>query len=102
MYVVIKAFGDLQDPVKGRMVKEGFLPLSYRDYKPGDIFPHPAAPFPSQERFAELAGPNNKRGEPLIKWIEDPKPAAEAAEPAEEQEPKKAPAKRKVSRTKKE
>lgn len=98
MYVVIKAFSDLQDPVKGRMVKEGFLPLRYRDYKPGDIFPHPAAPFPSQERFAELAGPNNKRGEPLIAWVEDPEPEV----PAEEQEPKKAPAKRKASRTKKE
>lgn len=103
MYVVIKAFGDLQDPVKGRMVKEGFLPLSYRDYKPGDIFPHPAAPFPSQERFAELAGPNNKLGEPLIKWIEDleSEPAADVAEPTEEVS-KKAPAKRKTSRTKKE
>jgi hypothetical protein len=106
MYVVIKAFGDLQDPVKGRMVKEGFLPLSYRDYKPGDIFPHPAAPFPSQERFAELAGPNNKRGEPLIKWVEDPEPEQasdipkEPVEPAEEAPEKTAP--KRKTRTKKE
>ena len=96
MYVVIKAFSDLTDPVKGRMVKEGLLPLSYRDYKPGDIFPHPAAPFPSQERFAELAGPNNKRGEPLIAWVEDPEPEVPAEEAPEKTAPKR------KTRTKKE
>lgn len=98
MYVVIKAFSDLQDPVKFREVKEGRLPLRYREYRPGDIYPHPDAPFPTQERVMELASNANKQGTPLIAWVEDPEPEV----PAEEQEPKKAPAKRKASRTKKE
>lgn len=97
MYVVIKAFSDLTDPVKFREVKEGRLPLRYREYKVGDVFPHPAAPFPTQERVAELAGSSNKQGAPLIAWVEDPEPET----PAEEQELEKAPAKRKT-RTKKE
>ena len=98
MYVVIKAFSDLQDPVKFQAVKEGLLPLRYREYRPGDIYPHPDAPFPTQERVMELASNANKQGTPLIAWVEDPEPEV----PAEEQEPKKAPAKRKASRTKKE
>jgi len=98
MYVVIKAFSDLTDPVKFREVKEGLLPLRYREYRPGDIYPHPDAPFPTQERVMELASNANKQGTPLIAWVEDPEPEV----PAEEQEPKKAPAKRKASRTKKE
>ena len=98
MYVVIKAFSDLQDPVKFQAVKEGLLPLRYREYRPGDIYPHPNAPFPTQERVMELASNANKQGTPLIAWVEDPEPEV----PAEEQEPKKAPAKRKASRTKKE
>ena len=97
MYVVIKAFSDLQDPVKFQAVKEGLLPLRYREYRPGDIYPHPDAPFPTQERVMELASNANKQGTPLIAWVEDPEPEV----PAEEQEPKKAPAKRKT-RTKKE
>ena len=100
MYVVIKAFSDLQDPVKFQAVKEGLLPLRYREYRPGGIFPHPAAPFPSQERFAELAGPNNKLGEPLIAWVEDPEPEVPAEEPAGEAPEKTAP--KRKTRTKKE
>ncbi len=97
MYIVIKAFYDLSDPVKVKVVKEGVLPLKYRLYLAGDVFPHPAAPFPTQERVAELAGSSNKQGAPLIAWVEDPEPEA----PAEEQEPKKTAPKRKT-RTKKE
>ena len=71
MYVVIKAFSDLADPVKFREVKEGRLPLRYREYKVGDVYPHPDAPFPTQERVAELAGSSNTQGTPLIAWVED-------------------------------
>ena len=71
MYVVIKAFSDLADPVKFREVKEGRLPLRYREYKVGDVYPHPDAPFPTHERVAELAGSSNKQGTPLIAWVED-------------------------------
>lgn len=98
MYVVIKAFSDLQDPVKFREVKEGRLPLRYREYKVGDVYPHPDAPFPTMSRIKELATGKNLINTPLIAWVEDPEPEV----PAEEQEPKKAPAKRKASRTKKE
>ena len=97
MYVVIKAFSDLQDPVKFREVKEGLLPLRYREYRPGDIYPHPDAPFPTQERAMELASNANKQGTPLIAWVEDPEPEV----PAEEQEPEKTTPKRKT-RAKKE
>ena len=90
MYVVIKAFSDLQDPVKFREVKEGRLPLRYREYKVGDVYPHPDAPFPTQERVAELAGSENRQGTPLIAWVEDrteetaPEPVEEPAEEAPE------------------
>ena len=97
MYIVIKAFYDLSDPVKVKVVKEGALPLKYRLYLVGDIYPHPDAPFPTQERVAELAGSGNKQGTPLIAWVEDPEPEV----PAEEQEPKKTAPKRKA-RAKKE
>ena len=98
MYVVIKAFSDLADPVKFREVKEGRLPLRYREYKVGDVYPHPDAPFPTMSRIKELATGKNLINTPLIAWVEDSEPEV----PAEEQEPKKAPAKRKASRTKKE
>lgn len=92
MYIVIKSFSDLQDPVKFRSVKEGLLPLRYRTYRPGDVFPHPDAPFPAQERFAELAGDSNKQGTPLIRWVDDPEPAAArgSAEKAAEEKPEEA------------
>lgn len=103
MYVVIKAFGDLQDPVKFREVKEGRLPLRYREYKVGDVYPHPDAPFPTQERVMELASNANKQGTPLIAWVED-QTEETAPEPAEEpagEAPEKTTPKRKT-RTKKE
>lgn len=89
MYIVIKSFSDLQDPVRVRTVKEGILPLRYRTYRPGDVFPHPDAPLPAQERFAELAGDSNKQGTPLIKWVSDPEPAdaGGSAEIAAEEKP---------------
>ena len=92
MYVVIKAFSDLQDPVKFREVKEGRLPLRYREYKVGEIYPHPDAPLPTMSRIRELATGKNLINTPLIAWVEDqteetaPEPAEEvpAEEPAEE------------------
>jgi hypothetical protein len=103
MYVVIKAFSDLTDPVKFREVKEGRLPLRYREYKVGDVYPHPDAPFPTQERVAELAGSSNKQGTPLIAWVEDQteETAPEPVEEPVEEAPEKTAPKRKA-RTKKE
>ena len=107
MYVVIKAFSDLTDPVKFREVKEGRLPLRYREYRPGDVYPHPDAPFPTQERVAELAGSGNKQGTPLIAWVEDqteetvPEPVEEPVEEPAGEAPEKTTPKRKT-RAKKE
>ena len=90
MDIVIKAFYDLSDPVKVKVVKEGALPLKYRLYLVGDTYPHPDAPFPTQERVAELAGSENRQGTPLIAWVEDqteetaPEPVEEPAEEAPE------------------
>ena len=103
MYVVIKAFSDLQDPVKFREVKEGRLPLRYREYKVGDVYPHPDAPFPTQKRVAELAGSSNKQGTPLIAWVEDQiedQTEDQIEEPAEEAPEKTAP--KRKARAKKE
>lgn len=119
MYIVIKAFYDLTDPVKVKVVKGGVLPLKYRLYLAGDVFPAPYAPTPSAERIAELASDKNKQGTPVIKWVDDPiseddkaeevkaEEAASSVSPAEEPEAKvketpakaeKAPAKRKTTR----
>ena len=103
MYVVIKAFSDLQDPVKFREVKEGRLPLRYREYKVGDVYPHPDAPFPTMSRIRELATGKNLINAPLIAWVED-QTEETAPEPAEEpagEAPEKTAPKRKT-RTKKE
>ena len=107
MYVVIKAFSDLQDPVKFRTVKEGALPLRYREYKVGEIYPHPDAPLPTMSRIRELATGKNLINTPLIQWVKDPEPEQESDIPKEpveatEEAPKKTPVKRKTSRTKKE
>ncbi len=56
MYKVIKFFTDLQD--------------NDRPYNVGDEFPHKGLTV-SAERFAELAGCNNKQGAPLIELVED-------------------------------
>ena len=72
MYRVIKYFTDLQD---------GDHP-----YNEGDVYPRKGLEV-SEERFAELASHNNRRNEPLIKFVEEkPKkaPARKAKKPAEE------------------
>lgn len=69
MYKVIKFFTDLHD--------------NDYPYSVGDTFPRSGVTV-SDERIAELAGSNNKQGEPLIALVE-----AKKAEPS-----KKAPAKK--------
>ena len=51
MYKVIKFFVDLQD--------------NFHPYKVGDVFPREGMEV-SEERLNELAGSENKQGEPLI------------------------------------
>ena len=68
MYKVIEYFEDLQD--------------KSRPYNAGDTFPRKGLKV-SEERIAELAGDTNRRGKPLIKFVEDKKPAKEAKKPAE-------------------
>ena len=65
MYKVIKYFTDLQD--------------NEHPYEAGDTFPRKGLKV-TKERLAELAGSDNKRGEPLI---------VEVAEPAEPKKPAK-------------
>jgi hypothetical protein len=62
MYKVIKYFTDLHD--------------NDYPYKEGDTFPRKGIKV-TKERLAELAGSNNKRGEPLIVEVAEPakKPA---------------------------
>lgn len=66
MYKVIKYFTDLQD--------------NNRPYNVGDAFPHVDASYPvSENRIAELAGSDNRQGEPLIRLVEEkPKKAKRA------------------------
>lgn len=59
MYKVIKFFADLQD--------ENHV------YNVGDIYPREGLEV-SEERLAELAGSENKQGQPLIELVEAPKP----------------------------
>ena len=76
MYKVIKFFVDLED--------------SNYPYNVGDVFPHKGAEV-SAERLAELAGKNNKQGQPLIELVEEAPEAAEA--------PKKTAAKKATKKT---
>lgn len=62
MYKVIKPFHDLQDSVA---VKGGTV---YHKYEVGDEYPRQGAKA-SAARIAELAGADNKQGEPLIKMV---------------------------------
>lgn len=62
MYKVIQFFTDLHD--------------KDHPYQVGDEFPRPGISV-SEARCIELAGNNNKRGEPLIAWEE---PVTEEAE----------------------
>lgn len=80
MYKVIKYFTDLQD--------------NHYAYQVGDIFPHEGKQV-NDERLAELASADNRRGIPLIAKVEEAKAETEAikeeAEKAEEpKKPKKA------------
>ena len=56
MYKVIKHFVDLQD--------------NLYPYEAGDLFPRDGMEV-SEDRFAELAGKDNKQGEPLIQYVEE-------------------------------
>lgn len=69
MYKVIKHFVDLQD--------------KNHSYEVGDAFPREGLVVPA-ERFAELAGSENKQGTPLIEKVEAaaPKKAAPAKKTA--------------------
>ena len=67
MYKVIKAFVDLQD--------------CNFPYAVGDVFPRNGKTV-TEKRLAELAGKDNKQGEPLIKLVEEAKKAETAAKPA--------------------
>lgn len=58
MFKVIKYFTDLQD--------------NNHPYKVGDIYPREGLE-PSEERYAELAGKENLRKEPLIELVEEAK-----------------------------
>lgn len=68
MFRTVVSFTDLQD--------SGYL------YNVGDEFPHVGFSV-SEERLAELASANNRRGVPLIKKVDE-------AEPQEEKPVKKA------------
>lgn len=73
MYKVIKKFHDLQD---GKKTKNGTV---YHEYNEGDVFPR-AGKDVSEERIRELAGSDNKRGVPLIEWVEEEAAAKNTAE----------------------
>lgn len=79
MYKVIKAFVDLQD--------------NNFPYAVGDVFPRNGKTV-TEKRLAELAGKENKQGEPLIKLVEEAKKAETAAKPA----PKKPATKKKAEK----
>lgn len=68
MYKVIKFFTDLHD--------------NNHAYNVGDIFPRKSVTV-SEERLAELAGSNNKQGQPLIVKVEQ----AEKKAPAKKKKP---------------
>ena len=64
MYKVIKHFTDLKD--------------DNHSYNVGDVFPRKGLEV-TEDRLAELAGPNNKQGAPLIKLVEEKAPAKKKA-----------------------
>ena len=79
MHKVIKYFTDLQD--------------NHYAYQVGDIFPHEGKQV-SDERLAELASADNRRGIPLIAKVEEDEAETEAIkEEAEEAEKPKKPKK---------
>ena len=68
MYKVIKHFIDLQD--------------NNHSYNAGDIFPRSGLVV-SDDRYAELAGSENKQGVPLIQLVEEKPKAKRAKKTAE-------------------
>ena len=65
MYKVLEAFTDIQD--------------NNHIYRTGDTFPRDGV-VASKERLAELYSDNNKRGIPLIEYVEEkPKPEKKTA-----------------------
>lgn len=58
MYKVLIAFADLQD--------DNYV------YNPGDEYPRQGT-IVSKDRYAELSGPDNKMGKPLIEKVGDKK-----------------------------
>lgn len=76
MYKVIKFFTDLHD--------------NDHAYNVGDIFPHKGVTV-TEARLAELAGSDNRQGQPLIVYVED---APKAEEKPKAETPKKPAAKK--------
>lgn len=70
MYKVIKYFTDLHD--------------NDHPYNVGDTFPRNGVSV-TDERIAELAGSDNKRGIPLIEKVEEPKKPAKRSKKASEE-----------------
>ena len=68
-YKVIYHFFDRQDTFETKDGKE------LHEYKIGDVYPRDGAPEPSADRIAELAGPDNAIGVPLIEKIGNAKGA---------------------------
>lgn len=68
MYKVVGRFADMLDS-------------SYL-YEVGDSYPRKGVT-PTSQRIKELSGSKNRVGKPLIKYIEDPKPANEEPEAVE-------------------
>lgn len=68
MYKVIKYFTDMFD--------------ENRPYNVGDVFPREGKNV-NEERYAELAGNNNRQGVPLIELIAESEPPTGTEEPAE-------------------
>lgn len=62
MYRVVREFCDLQDAAG---TKSGMV---YHQYRPGDVYPRKGLN-PSEGRIAELAGPDNAQGQPLIEPV---------------------------------
>lgn len=63
MYRAIRGFFDLEDYTQTKSGK------AFHEYKAGDVYPRKGTD-PSEERIAELSGPNNKLGEPVIRLEE--------------------------------
>lgn len=75
MYKALTYFKDMKD--------------NMHTYNPGDIFPREGLSV-SDERIAELASANNRRGKPVIALVKEKKKKVEETEVAEsEPKPKK-------------